>query len=138
MNMLGNVKAFILSICLAVVFTTLLVSANTMAMSIRERTREVAVLKTLGFERQTILSLFVGEAVSLSIAGGIFGCTFAWVLLSLMKQSPMGFFLAQMQITPATLGVALIVAALVGFFSSLVPSYHAAQVNIVEGLRHIG
>jgi putative ABC transport system permease protein len=137
-NMLGNVKAFILSICLAVVFTTLLVSANTMAMSIRERTREVAVLKTLGFERQTILSLFVGEAVSLSIAGGIFGCTFAWVLLSLMKQSPMGFFLAQMQITPGTLGVALIVAALVGFFSSLVPSYHAAQVNIVEGLRHIG
>ena len=45
---LGNVKAFILSICLAVVFATLLVSANTMAMSIRERTREVAVLKTLG------------------------------------------------------------------------------------------
>src|ERR1700690_1105899 len=54
-NMLGNVKAFILSICMAVVFTTLLVSANTMAMSIRERTREVAVLKTLGFERRTIL-----------------------------------------------------------------------------------
>src|SRR6202521_3127040 len=103
-NMLGNVKAFILSICLAVVFTTLLVSANTMAMSIRERTREVAVLKTLGFERQTILRLFVGEAMSLSIAGGLFGCGFAWLLLTVMKQSPMGFFLAQMQVTLGTLG----------------------------------
>jgi putative ABC transport system permease protein len=137
-NMLGNVKAFILSICLAVVFTTLLVSANTMAMSIRERTREVAVLKTLGFERQTILGLFVGEAMALSIAGGLFGCGFAWLLLTMMKKSPMGFFLAQMQVTAGTLIVALVVAALVGFFSSLVPSYHAARVEIVEGLRHIG
>jgi len=137
-NMLGNVKAFILSICLAVVFTTLLVSANTMAMSIRERTREVAVLKTLGFEKPTILGLFVGEAMSLSIAGGLFGCGFAWLLLTLMKKSPFGFFLAQMQVTPGTLVVALVVAALVGFLSSLVPSYHAAKVEIVEGLRYIG
>jgi putative ABC transport system permease protein len=137
-NMLGNVKAFILSICMAVVFTTLLVSANTMAMSIRERTREVAVLKTLGFERRTILGLFVGEAMSLSIAGGLFGSGFAWLLLTMMKKSPMGFFLAQMHISLGTLGVAVVVAALVGFFSSLVPSYHAARVEIVEGLRHIG
>jgi putative ABC transport system permease protein len=137
-NMLGNVKAFILSICTAVVFTTLLVSANTMAMSIRERTREVAVLKTLGFERRTILGLFVGEAMSLSIAGGIFGCAFAWLLLTLMKNSPMGFFLTQMKVTSATMGVALIVAAMVGFLSSLLPSYHASKVNIVDGLRHIG
>ncbi len=137
-NMLGNVKAFILSICMAVVFTTLLVSANTMAMSIRERTREVAVLKTLGFERQTILGLFVGEAMSLSIAGGLFGCGFAWLLLAIIKQSPMGFFLARMQVTLGTLVVALVVAALVGFFSALVPSYHASRVEIVEGLRHIG
>src|ERR1700683_825031 len=137
-NMLGNVKAFILSICLAVVFTTLLVSANTMAMSIRERTREVAVLKTLGFERQTILGLFVGEAMSLSIAGGLFGGGFAWLLLTLMKHSPMGFFLAQMQVTVGTLGLAVLAAALVGFLSSLVPSYHASRVEIVDGLRHIG
>src|SRR5581483_10466286 len=58
--MLGNVKAFILSICGAVVFAILLVSANTMAMSIRERTREVALLKTLGFTQRSILGLFVG------------------------------------------------------------------------------
>ena len=73
--MLGNVKAFILSICMAVVFATLLVSANTMAMSIRERTREVALLKTLGFTRAAVLGLFVSEGVSLSLAGGLLG---AW------------------------------------------------------------
>jgi putative ABC transport system permease protein len=137
-NMLGNVKAFILSICLAVVFTTLLVSANTMAMSIRERTREVAVLKTLGFQRGTILGLFVGEAMSLSIIGGLFGCTFAWLLLTMMKNSPMGFFLAQMTISSGTLIVAILVAALVGFLSSFIPSYNASRIEIVEGLRHIG
>ena len=79
--MLGNVKAFILMICSAVVFATLLVSANTMAMSIRERTREVAVLKTLGFTRQTVLGLFVSEAVALSLAGGFIGVGLAYVLV---------------------------------------------------------
>jgi putative ABC transport system permease protein len=64
--MLGNVKAFILMICSAVIFATLLVSANTMAMSIRERTREVAVLKTLGFTRRAVLTLFVAESVAVS------------------------------------------------------------------------
>ena len=71
--MLGNVKAFLLSICGAVVFATLLVSANTMAMSIRERTREVAVLKALGFTRSTVLGLFVSEAVTLALTGGLVG-----------------------------------------------------------------
>src|SRR5271167_3326736 len=98
-NMLGNVKAFILSICLAVIFTTLLVSANTMAMSIRERTREVAVLKTLGFERRTILGLFVGEAISLSMAGGVLGASTAWLLVWLARQSPqMGLFMGGMRV----------------------------------------
>ena len=79
--MMGNVKAFILSICSAVVFATLLVSANTMAMSIRERTREVAVLKTLGFTRRGVLGLFVSEAVSLSLIGGLIGAGLGWVLV---------------------------------------------------------
>src|SRR5206468_5512552 len=78
--MLGNVTAFILSICGAVVFAILLVSANTMAMSIRERTREVALLKTLGFTRRTVLGLFVSEAVVLALVGGILGSLVAYVL----------------------------------------------------------
>jgi putative ABC transport system permease protein len=137
--MLGNVKAFILSICSAVVFATLLVSANTMAMSIRERTREVAVLKTLGFTRQAVLGLFVGEAVALSLLGGILGALGAYGLVAAFSHSGQGgtFF----PILPVSLGtflVAIMVAGLVGLLSAAVPSYHASQVNIVDGLRHIG
>ncbi len=130
--MLGNVKAFILSICGAVVFAILLVSANTMAMSIRERTREVAVLKTLGFTRQTVLSLFVGEAVVLALIGGIAGSLVA-LLLSLVA-SKFGGMAGALKVAPST----MLAAGFMGFFSALVPSYHASRLGIVEGLRHIG
>jgi putative ABC transport system permease protein len=137
--MLGNVKAFILSISMAVVFAILLVSANTMAMSIRERTREVAVLKTLGFTRPAILSLFVGEAVTLALIGGLMGASFATLLvLGISHSSSGGLFLAGMKVTFPTFLVALVVSAFVGFVSAVVPSYHASREKIVEGLRHIG
>ncbi len=135
-SMIGNVKAFIMSICLAVVFTILLVSANTMAMSIRERTREVAVLKTLGFTRNSILGLFVGEAVSLSLVGGLMGSLLCFAGVTLMANYVVYF--AGMHVTPLTIAAALLIATVVGFVSSFIPSYHAAKVNIVDGLRHIG
>jgi putative ABC transport system permease protein len=138
-NSLGNVKAFILSICFAVVFATLLVSANTMAMSIRERTREVAVLKTLGFTRQTVLGLYVGEAVAIALLGGVLGCVLAIGLVVVMAHVPgMGFFFLGMKVTFSTFLLAASVAAAVGFLSALVPAYHAAKLDIVEGLRYIG
>jgi putative ABC transport system permease protein len=136
--MMGNVKAFILSICGAVVFATLLVSANTMAMSIRERTREVAVLKTLGFTRESILGLFVSEAVALSLAGGVIGASLAFGLIYMATHSPQFVSFFTLRMTFGIWGVALATAGLVGLLSSAVPSYHASKVNIVEGLRHIG
>jgi putative ABC transport system permease protein len=135
-GMLGNIKAFIMSICLAVVFTILLVSANTMAMSIRERTREVAVLKTLGFTRNSILGLFVGEAISLALVGGLAGSLLCYFIVSGMAAQ--GGYFTGMKVTPLTMLAALFIAAIVGFASSFVPSYNAAKVNIVDGLRHIG
>ena len=134
--MLGNVKAFILSICGAVVFAILLVSANTMAMSIRERTREVAVLKTLGFTRAIELSLFVGEAVVLALVGGVGGSLVAFVLG--MGASKAGGFAGALQVNGPTMLAAWVVAALVGFISAIIPSYNASRLGIVEGLRHIG
>jgi len=136
--MMGNVKAFILSICGAVVFTTLLVSANTIAMSIRERTREVAVLKTLGFTRPTVLGLFVGEAVTLAVIGGLVGVILGMGLVWMFAHSPQAGFFVGIRVTPPTMLAALFVAALVGVLSALVPSYHASRVDIVEGLRYIG
>jgi len=110
-----------------------------MAMSIRERTREVAVFKTLGYTRQTVLGLFVSEAVIVSILGGVLGILAAFALVSAMAHSPQGgLFLAGVKVTPLTMLLALTVAGLVGLISAMVPSYHAAKVDIVEGLRYIG
>ena len=137
--MMGNVKAFILSICLAVVFAILLVSANTMAMSIRERTREVAVLKTLGFTQGRVLSLFVGEAVIVALVGGLIGVFIAAGLIRAASSAPgLEVFLGGIRVTGPTMAVALLVAAFVGFVSAFIPAYNASRGNIVEGLRHIG
>jgi putative ABC transport system permease protein len=136
--MMGNVKAFILSICSAVVFATLLVSANTMAMSIRERTREVAVLKTLGFTRRSVLGLFVSEAVALSLAGGFVGVGLGWLMVYGLTHSPQFFSFFPMKVTLGIWAAAMLTSGLVGLLSAAVPSYHASNVNIVDGLRHIG
>src|SRR5579862_5954097 len=87
---LGNVKAFILGICGAVAFTIMLVSANTMAMSVRSRTREVAVLKTLGFTRQRVLSIFVSEAIALALIGGLLGIVVAIPVIAFMTHGFIG------------------------------------------------
>lgn len=138
-NRIGNVKAFILSICFAVVFATLLVSATTMAMSIRERTREVAVLKTLGFTRQSILRLYIGEGVLVALTGGALGCLLAILLVSGLAHAPgMGLFFAGIKVTLGTLALAVFVAGMVGLLSAILPAYHAAKLDIVEGLRYIG
>lgn len=139
-NMLGNVKAFILIISLAAMFTLLLVSGNTMAMSIRERTREVAVLKTLGFRRETILGIFVGEAVGIAAVGGVLGTLFSAGLLVIASHFPQvgnlfNFALHELKYTaPTSWGVAI----LAGLLSSAIPANLASRTGIVEGLRHIG
>jgi len=137
--MLGNVKAFILGICGAVVFAILLVSANTMAMSVRSRTREVAVLKTLGFTRQRVLSLFVFEAVALAVSGGVLGIAAAAALIRWLTHSSIAIGVpTDMRVTLPGVGLSLLVAAIVGFLSGYIPAYGASRINIVEGLRHIG
>jgi putative ABC transport system permease protein len=136
-NTLGSVKAFILSICGAVLFTTLLVCANTMAMSIRERTREVAVLRTLGFTRESILKLLLSESIAISLIGGLIGVTFATGAVLFMARPGIGLPVS-LHMTFYTALVVMLVAALVGVVSGLVPSYRASSVGIVDALRYIG
>jgi putative ABC transport system permease protein len=136
-NTLGSVKAFILSICGAVVFTTLLVCANTMAMSIRERTREVAVLRTLGFTQGNILRLLLSEAISISLMGGTVGVLLGTVIMRMLSRPGIGMPVS-MHMTPLTALVVMLVAALVGLVSGVVPSYRASNLGIVDALRYIG
>jgi putative ABC transport system permease protein len=134
---LGNVKAFILSICGAVVFTTLLVCANTMAMSIRERTREVAVLRTLGFTRENILKLLLSESIAISLMGGVVGIALGTLVIKAMSRPGIGLPVS-MHMTAATALVVMLVAAVVGLVSGVIPSYRASNLGIVDALRYIG
>ncbi|MGA2134672.1 MAG: FtsX-like permease family protein [Bryobacteraceae bacterium] len=135
-SMLGNVKMFLFSICGAVMFTVLLVSANTMAMSVRERVREVGVLKTLGFTGGNILFIILGEACGISIAGGAIGFLLSTFLTSGIRKSPAGFFLPPIQpFDPSVAAACILVAATIGLLSSFVPAWGASRTSIVEALR---
>jgi putative ABC transport system permease protein len=117
-------------------FTILLVSANTMAMSVRERVREVGVLKTLGFTPGTILGLILGEAVAISVAGGAIGYAISTLLLKGVERSPMGGFLPALRVVdPVIAAVCIALAALIGLVSSLFPAMGASRAPIVEALR---
>ena len=138
-SFLGNVKLFLLSICAAVTFTILLVSANTMAMTVRERTREVGVLKTLGFPNGSILGIILGEAALISLIGGALGCGLAVLMCGVVRQMPA--FIQQLKtltIAPPVFAACLIVAVLIGVISALVPAWSASRTPILESLRHTG
>ena len=136
---LGNVKEFILSICGAVMFAIMLVSANTMAMSVRSRTREVAVLKTLGFTRERVLSMFVSESVALALSGGILGVFVARFVIAWLTHRFIGLGIPlDMKVNVITASIALAVAGILGVVSGYLPAYRASRMNIVEALRYIG
>ena len=133
---LGNLKLFLAAICAAVTFTILLVSANTLSMSVRERIREVGVLKTLGFTRSAILSMILTEAGLMSLLGGIIGCAVAAVLCTMVRQTPaFAQFLNALSLTPAIASLNLAAALLIGIASALVAAIDASRTSIVDALR---
>jgi putative ABC transport system permease protein len=110
-----------------------------MAMSIRERTREVAVLKTLGFTKQSILRLYVSESITVALVGGVLGCVLAVLLVTVLRNAPgLSFFFLGMHVTLSTFILAIFTAGMVGFLSAILSAYTAAKLDIVEGLRHTG
>ncbi len=133
---LGNVKVFLAAICAAVMFTILLVSANTMAMSVRERRREVGVLKTLGFTPGAVLGIILGEACAISLGGGILGYAISTFLMAGIAKSPFGGFLPSFHyFEPSVAVVCVLIAAAIGVLSSLVPALGASRASVVEALR---
>ena len=134
--MLGNVKMFLIGISAAVMFTILLVSGNTMAMTVRERVRKIGVLKTLGFTNGNILGMILGEAVAISLAGGTLGYLLSAGLTTGVAHSPAGVFLpAAPPLDPAVGAVCIVTACAIGLISSLIPAAGAAGTPIVEALR---
>jgi putative ABC transport system permease protein len=133
---LGNVRMFLLAICAAVTFTILLVSANTVAMSVRERTREIAILRTLGYTPAEVLQLVLGEAVLISVIGGVIGLGLGLLLAKAAQASPASFGFQGLKWQSAA--IVLGMAALVGFVAALVPALIASRKNVVDSLRFVG
>jgi putative ABC transport system permease protein len=139
-SFLGNIKLFLLSICGAVTFTILLVSGNTMAMSVRERIKEVGVLKTLGFTNNAILGIIIGEAATIALIGGIVGVLLASVVTIVVGNFAANFNaqLNNLTVTPIVALICLGVALSIGVISSFIPAFNAARTNILDSLRYAG
>src|SRR5713226_4092559 len=134
-TMMGGVKQFMYGIMAAIGFSLLLVMANTMAMTVRERTREVGMLKALGFQRGTITGLFVGEALVVTTLGALIGIGGAMLLF---KSIDFSLFIPNFQSfmpTAQTLMVAFVVSIFVGLVSVGYSAYRVFGMTIAEALR---
>ena len=136
-NQMGNIKLFLLSISGAIVFTMLMVSGNTVAMSVRERTREIGVLKTLGFTSRSVLGLVLGEAVAIALLGGFLGVVLTIGITTAMENIMVGFF-GGFDLPSWGVGLCFAMALVVGLGSSAIPALIASRTEIVNALRHTG
>lgn len=134
-TMMGGVKQFLYGIMAAITFSLLLVMGNTMAMSVRERTKEVGTLKAIGFKRRTIAGLFIGEAVLLAIVGATIGIGGAVLLYRSVDMSLYIPNFVSFVPTKETLIVAFVLSILVGIISVIYSTYRVTSLTIAEALR---
>ena len=131
-------KLFIGSISTVIVFTMLLVTASTMSMAIRERQREIAILKAVGFNGLQIFGLILAESFGLATTGGIIGCFGAKLLfehIDIYKLSQ--GYLPMFPVAASVVALGMLVAILLGVVSSLAPSYASIRTTVVEGLKEL-
>jgi len=133
-NQLGNIGALVTAVASAVFFTMLLVSANTMGQSIRERINEIGVMKTLGFSSASVTALVFGEALLITALGGVIGLALAAMLAGAMATVVQQFFpTLGMPTETWILGAVLIVV--LGVLAALLPCTQAFRLKIVDALR---
>ncbi|HEV8427375.1 MAG TPA: FtsX-like permease family protein [Pyrinomonadaceae bacterium] len=134
-TMMGGVKQFLYAIMGAITFSLLLVMGNTMAMTVRERTKEVGTLKAIGFQRGTIAALFLGEALIVACIGAAIGIGGAVLIF---RSIDLSFFIPFVQSfipTGQTLAAAFALSILVGFISVIYSAYRVSGLTIAEALR---
>jgi putative ABC transport system permease protein len=135
-TMWGNVGLLMNTIGMAVVFAILLVAANAMMMSARERTRELAVLKTIGFSDRRLFGLVMVEAGLITITGAMIGLGAAKILYKATNFNAAGF-LPGFDVTPATLALGAVIALVLMLASGIVPAVGAARLPVVAALRNV-
>jgi putative ABC transport system permease protein len=132
----GNIQFLILSIGSVVFFTLLLVTGNTMAISVRERTSELAVLKAIGFSNRSILFFVLSESLLIALVGGVLGLILAPILLPLIERMLNGV-LPNLVLSPALLCMGMAAAIAVGLIGGLIPGVGAMRMRVVNALRRV-
>lgn len=136
-SMMGNLKLLFRFIGTVVIVTMLLITANTMMMSGRERTREMAILKALGFSDGYVFAMLVGEAVAIGLLGFLLGAGGTYVLINLANWNPKPDFFPVFKVPDAAMFGALGIAVLTGILSGLLPGLAALRLKAAEALRSI-
>lgn len=138
-SLLGNVQLLLTSMGVIIIGVVVVIAANTIALNVRERVVEVAVLRTLGFSRPRIVGLVMAESLALAGLGGGLGLLLFVGMFSRLKgalmETRMSPFAAGMKVFPEVVALAAAVAVVVGVFSAIVPAVLAARRPIVDGLR---
>lgn len=138
-GMMGNVKALIAALGTVILVTILIITASSIAMSVRERTREIAILKALGFRRDRVLGMLIAEGVTMMLAGGLVGCLGARLLFSFVEVAPYTQNIFQrFEVTWGIVALGLALTSVVGLFSAGLPAYQATKRRVADGLRHVG
>jgi len=136
-GMIGNFQFLLRSVGSAVVLTMLLVSANTMMMSARERTREMGILKALGFSDGHVFLLLIGEALAIALFGALAGVGLAWLLANVLHCNPKPDFFPVFYLANQSMLAAVGLAALTGLLSGIVPAIAGMRVNATKALRSV-
>ena len=133
-NQIGNIGVIMQGVVTAVFFTMLLVTANTMGQSVRERTNELAVLKTVGFTNTRVTALVVAEAMTIALVGGLGGLGLAWFIINgagdALRQFLPVFYLPGRDIA---IGIGLMIVF--GLVASAIPAHQALRLRIADALR---
>jgi putative ABC transport system permease protein len=136
-SFLGNLKLFVLSISGALTFTMLLVAANTISMSVRERAREVGILKTLGFTPGEILWILAGESAFIGAGSGVVGIFLTVGLCRAIGHTESPFAALEPSITPGIAGAIVIFAVAIGLAGAFLSAWSASRRPIVAALRSV-
>jgi putative ABC transport system permease protein len=130
---IGDIGAIMIAILSAVLFTILLVAANTMAQAVRERTSELGLLKTLGFSDGSILGLVLGESLFISLVGGGLGLGLAWLFVQ--QGDPTNGLLPAFFLPPRDMVTGGALMVVMGVLAGALPAAQAMRLRITDALR---
>jgi putative ABC transport system permease protein len=144
-SFIGMISAILKAVdvvSLVILFIMVLILGNTVAMGVRERTHEYGVLRAIGFLPKHLAAFVLGEAVTVSVAGGVLGVMISYPFvqegLGRFLEENMGAFFPFFRIDPVTIVWALLLAMLLGAVAAALPAYNASRLKVIDALRRTG